>query len=93
MMQTKRRRQVQTTRQVEMVLRKLSHDLAKRLDQAILGLAQDPQLRGCIKLRGTGYDNLFRIRVGECRISYVIEKDVLIVLIVEVAQCRDAYRF
>ncbi len=86
--------QIRQTRQVEKVLRRLlAQDLVKRIDRAILALAEEPRPRGCKRLRGTGEANLYRIRVGDWRISYAIEDDLLIVLILEVAPRGGAYRF
>jgi mRNA-degrading endonuclease RelE of RelBE toxin-antitoxin system len=39
-----------------------------------------------------GTKNLYRIRVGEWRISYAVEKDKLIILVVEISTRGDAYR-
>jgi mRNA interferase RelE/StbE len=72
------------------VLRKLPKDLLIRISRAIDGLSNDPRPVGCKKLKA--YDNLYRIRVGDCRISYAIEDDRLIVLIIEAAPCGGAYR-
>ena len=78
------------------VLRKLpavfftAKDLLKRVSQAIDELASNPHPAGCKKLEG--YDNLFRIRVGDWRISYAVEDDRLIVLVIEVAPRGGAYR-
>ena len=85
--------QIRQTRQVEKVLRRLSQDLVKRIDRAILALAEEPRPRGCKRLRGTGQANLYRIRVGDWRISYAVEDDLVIILILEVAARGDAYRF
>lgn len=38
------------------------------------------------------YDDLWRVRVGDYRIVYVIEGNRLIVLVVRVAHRREAYR-
>jgi mRNA interferase RelE/StbE len=59
--------------------------------EAISGLAGDPWAPSCKNL--AGYDNLYRIRVGNWRISYAVEEDRLIVLVIEVAPRGDAYRF
>lgn len=79
------------SRQAEKVLRRLPNDLLRRIDRAVLALATEPRPPGCKKL--AGYDNLYRIRVGGWRISYAVEDDQLIVLIVEVAPRGRAYRF
>jgi mRNA interferase RelE/StbE len=75
----------------EKVFRRLPKSLLQRIREAISGLAQDPWLPGCKKL--TGYDNRYRIRVGDWRISYAVEEDRLIVLVIEVAPRGDAYPF
>jgi mRNA interferase RelE/StbE len=77
-------------RQPQKVMRRLPGDLLERLDQKIRALADDPRPPGCKKL--AGYDNLYRVRVGDWRISYAVEDDRLIVLILEVAPRGGAYR-
>lgn len=61
-----------------------------RLSQAIDELAEEPRPHGCKKL--SGHDNLYRIRKGDWRISYAIEDDRLVVLVIEVATRSNAYR-
>ena len=39
-----------------------------------------------------GFDDLYRQRVGDWRISYALEEDQLIILIVEIASRGGAYR-
>jgi mRNA interferase RelE/StbE len=77
------------SRQAEKALQKTSADLRRRLEQAIDALADDPRPHGCKRL--TGYD-LYRIRVGSWRISYKVQDDRLIVVVVEVAPRGSAYR-
>jgi len=77
-------------RQPQRAMRRLPRDLLERIDQAILSLAADPRPTGSKKL--SGHDNLYRVRVGEWRISYAVEDDRLIVLILEVAPRGRAYR-
>lgn len=81
---------VQLDRQPQKMLRRLPRDLLQRVDQAIRSLADDPRPPGCKKL--AGYDNLYRVRVGDWRISYAVEDDRLIVLVLEVAPRGAAYR-
>jgi mRNA interferase RelE/StbE len=88
---TEQRWEVLLSRQAEKVIRRLPQNLRQRIDGAILGLAKDPRPPGCKKL--AGYDNLYRLRVGDWRISYAVEDDELIVLILEVAPRGGAYRF
>jgi mRNA interferase RelE/StbE len=77
-------------RQPEKLLRRLPRELLQRLDAAIMGLAEDPRPAGCQKLKS--YDNLDRVRVGDWRITYAIEDDRLIVLVIEIASRGGAYR-
>ena len=77
-------------RQPQKILRKLPKDVLRRIDRAIQGLAAEPRPGGCKKL--TGYDNVYRIREGDWRISYAVEDDRLIVLILEISTRGSAYR-
>jgi len=65
-------------------------DLLRRLSEAIDRLAVDPRPAGCKKL--TGKHDHWRVRVGDWRIIYTIQDDVLIVVVVEVAPRSGAYR-
>ena len=53
-------------------------------------LATDPRPRGCRKL--TGYDDIFRIRVGRYRIIYSVEDSKLIILILKIGHRQDIYQ-
>ena len=71
-------------------LRKLPRDMQKRVASVIDGLALDPRPPGVERLAGNR--DLWRIRVGVYRVSYAIEDDRLVVLIVKVGPRRDVYR-
>ena len=77
-------------RQPQRVLRRLPRDLLALLDRAIRALAGEPRPLACKKL--AGYENLYRVRVGDWRVSYAVEDDRLIVLVIEVAPRGGAYR-
>lgn len=81
---------IEQERQVERALRRLPKPVLARLRSAIRSLAQDPRPPGSKKL--AGFNNLYRIRVGDWRITYAIEDDILLILIVEVAPRGGAYR-
>ena len=85
--------EIQIHRQVDRILKRLPGHVLERIEQAILALAEDPWPPGRKKLRGTGHDNLYRIAVGGWRISYAVEEDELIILVLEVSTRGDAYRF
>ena len=84
------RYQVSIDRDAQRVLKRCPADLVRRLRAAILALADNPRPIGCKKL--TGQYDLWRIRVGDWRIVYQIQDDVLIVVVVEVASRGNAYR-
>jgi mRNA interferase RelE/StbE len=82
--------QVILTRQPQKVLRKLPQDVLQRISRALDELSKDARPSGCKKL--AGYDNLFRLRVGDWRIVYAIEDERLVILVLEVVPRGDAYR-
>jgi mRNA interferase RelE/StbE len=77
-------------RQPERVLKRLDGDTLERIRQAIRGLASEPGPMGYKKL--SGYENLYRVRVGDWRIIYAIEDKQLIVLVLEISPRGGAYR-
>ena len=82
--------QVIFLREPEKILRKLPKDLLTLIRKVIDCLAADPTPAGSKKL--AGYDNLYRMRIGDWRISYAVEQDRLIILIAEIAPRGGAYR-
>jgi mRNA interferase RelE/StbE len=71
-------------------LKKLDDGTAQRIADAINELAADPRPAGMKKLAGE--DDLYRIRVGEYRIIYRVEKRRLVVLVVTIGHRREIYR-
>lgn len=61
----------------------------KRIVAKISKLAKDPRPKGCEKLSG---DDKYRLRQGNYRIIYLIEDNVLTVIVVRIAHRRDVYR-
>jgi mRNA interferase RelE/StbE len=60
------------------------------INARIRALADDPRPPGYQRL--AGFDDLYRVRVGDYRIIYQIQDNVLIVLIVRLGHRRDIYR-
>ena len=81
---------IEFTSRAARAFRKLPVDVQRRLDPAILALAQNPRPPGCVKL--SAKESLWRIRVGDYRIVYQIQDDVLLVLVVNVGHRREIYR-
>ena len=76
--------------QPEKLLRRIPRDIRERIDCHIQALLINPRPDGCKKL--IGYDILYCIRVSNWRISYAIEDEILVVLILEISPRGDAYR-
>ncbi|MCO6477258.1 MAG: type II toxin-antitoxin system RelE/ParE family toxin [Phaeodactylibacter sp.] len=70
-------------------IKNLPKEMVKRVVKAINSLADDPRPAGCKKL--TGYENYWRIRVGNYRVLYSIQDNVLVVEIIAVRHRKDAY--
>ena len=70
-------------------LENLSDRLIARLVPEIEGLATNPRPSGCRKLRG--YKYLWRIRVGDYRVVYIVDDDRKMVSVTRIAHCRDVY--
>ncbi len=71
-------------------IRKLGRDAQRQVVTKLERLADNPRPAGSKKLEGT--EDLHRVRVGDCRIVYRIEDQVLLVLVVRVAHRSDVYR-
>lgn len=74
----------------ERALRKLEKRDRRRLFERAAKLADDPRPEDAVKLRGA--DDLWRVRVGDFRIIYTIEDDILLALVVKAGHRRDVYR-
>jgi mRNA interferase RelE/StbE len=70
-------------------LRKIAMNEQDILIQAAEALAENPRPDGCKKLKGNnGY---YRIRVGDYRIIYDIQDDILYIEILHMKHRKDAY--
>jgi mRNA interferase RelE/StbE len=69
-------------------LRKLDPPVARRLQAAIALLAEDPRPPASRPLRGRP---AWRVRVGDYRVIYTIEDDVLLIVVVTLGHRRDVY--
>ena len=84
------RYRVEISRTAERQFRKLGADDRRRVAQAMLALGADPHPTGSRKL--TGYEDIYRIRVGVFRILYSVEGRRLIVIILKIGHRKDVYR-
>jgi len=70
-------------------LKKVNPQMIARLKEAIGALANDPRPHNYIKLTNV---DAYRIRVGNYRIVYEINDNVLTVIVVEVSDRKETYR-
>ena len=72
------------------VFRTLDRAVQRRLARQIDALAHEPRPRGVEKLHGT--KNRYRVRMGDYRVIYEVEDDLLLVLVVRIGHRREVYR-
>ena len=82
--------EVEVSRTAEKQLRKLPRDVQERVVRRMLLLAEDPFPQGARKL--TGYDDVYRVRVGRYRILYSVSRRRMVIIILKVGQRKDVYR-
>ena len=71
-------------------LKSLPSGVRSRIERAINRLADDPRTSGTRKL--FGFDDEWRLRVGDYRVLYVINNPERQVVIARIAHRREAYR-
>jgi mRNA interferase RelE/StbE len=71
-------------------LKSLPREILDRVSRKITSLSDNPRPPGVEKLRGT--EDSYRLRVGDFRILYKIQDQVLLVVIVKVRHRREVYR-
>ena len=82
--------EIEISRTAEKQLKRLSVDDQLRVVRAVLALAEEPHPRGSRKL--SGYDDVFRIRVGRYRVLYSVFENRLVIIILKVGHRKDVYR-
>ena len=82
--------EIEISRTAEKQLEKLSREDQLRVVRAVLALAEEPHPRGSRKL--SGYDDVFRIRVGRYRVLYSVFESRLVIIILKVGHRKDVYR-
>lgn len=84
-----RKYSVRFVRSARKELERLSDEVLGRVFPRIEALAETPRPPGCKKLRGA--KDMWRIRVGNYRVVYQIDDDVLVVEVRAVADRKDIY--
>jgi mRNA interferase RelE/StbE len=81
---------IEVSATAERQIRKLPRADQTRVVRVIQALAADPHPTGCRKL--SGYDDVFRVRIGRYRVLYSIEGRRLVIIILKVGDRKDIYR-
>ena len=82
--------EVEVSRTAEKQLRKLPREDQEGVARRMLVLASDPFPRGARKL--TGYEDVYRVRVGRYRILYSASRRRLVIIILKIGYRKDVYR-
>ncbi|MFW9261714.1 type II toxin-antitoxin system RelE family toxin [Nostoc sp. CALU 546] len=82
--------EVKFSRGAKKQFRKLPIDVQQRIQTKINDLAIEPRPNGVKKLQGD--DNSYRVRVGDYRVVYEVDDDVLIVTVIKVGHRSGIYK-
>lgn len=75
---------------VQKQLDSLPDDIRNRIIERLVLLAENPRPEGAIKLKG--YENEYRIRIGDYRVRYEIYDQEFVVLLLHCKHRKDVYR-
>ena len=75
---------------VQKQLDNLPNSIYKKVIEKLKLLTENPLPEGVVKLKG--YENEYRIRIGNYRIRYQIIDDKLIILLLRCQHRKDVYR-
>lgn len=84
------RYEIEVSRTAEKRLRKLPRPHQARVARRMLALADDPVPPGARKL--TGYEDVYRIRVGRYRVLYSVSGRRLVVIVLKIGHRKDIFR-
>jgi mRNA interferase RelE/StbE len=80
---------VEFTSKAAKEIRKLDPPLRRRILTGIAALETEPRPSGVRKL--AGFDNAWRIRIGDYRVLYEVRDDIVVVTVFRVAHRRAVY--
>jgi len=81
---------IEVSATAERQIRKLARADQVRVIRVIQALSTDPRPPGCRKL--SGYEDVFRVRIGRYRVLYSIEDRRLVIIVLKVGDRKDVYR-
>ncbi|KAF0142635.1 MAG: cytotoxic translational repressor of toxin-antitoxin stability system [Stygiobacter sp.] len=80
---------IQILKSADKTLRNVAKKERVKIVEQISQLAENPRPFGCKKLRGTEF---YRIRIGDYRVIYKIEDEVLLILVIRIGHRKDIYK-
>lgn len=81
------------SKQAAKYIKKQDQLTKKRLEEALLTLAENPYHRGVLDIQSLkGIDNAFRLRVGNFRIIYEVKEEKMIILVIAAGSRGDIYK-
>lgn len=81
---------IEFSRCAEKQFKKLPSQIQQLLRPQIDALVENPRPTGVKKLEGE--DNRYRIRVGNYRVVYEVQQEVLLVILLRIGHRREVYR-
>jgi mRNA interferase RelE/StbE len=80
---------VTITSRAERELKRLDRPTKNRVVKAILDLASNPRPAGCLKVRSE--EGVWRVRVGDWRVGYMIDDAASEVTVIRIAHRSEFY--
>lgn len=81
---------IEVSATAERQIRKLPRGDQIRVLRVIRALSTDPRPPGCRKL--TGFNDVFRVRIGRYRVLYSVEDRRVVIIVLKVGDRKDVYR-
>jgi mRNA interferase RelE/StbE len=81
--------QILLSRSAEKFLKELPRNIYLKISHDIEKLADNPRPHGCKKLKGNREE--WRIRIGDYRIIYNIDDDIVTIEVVRIGHRKDVY--
>ena len=69
---------------------RLDPTLQRRIDRELTRLSESPHHPGVIRLQSN--DEIYRVRIGDLRVLFSVEEEILLVLIVKIGHRGSVYR-
>ena len=82
---------IEFDRRVKKDLNSVPAQTIERIKTAIANLADNPYPPSSVKLKGQN-QNYWRIRVGNYRVIYTVENEVLLIIVIRVGHRREIYK-